>query len=74
MMDICDLFSREQDTEAPVESRQLLPMMRWTERLQVGRLVAAAVDLRYDVVDVGRGTLAWARVTSTPPLARRVPQ
>ena len=38
--------------------RRLRPMVLGTEPLELDRLVAAAVDLGHDVIDIGRGAIA----------------
>jgi hypothetical protein len=50
--------------------RCLLAMVLSAEALQIDGLIAPAVDLRHDVVDVRRGTLAGLAVLN--PLAPRM--
>jgi hypothetical protein len=46
--------------------------MGGTEALGVRRIVAPAVDLGHDLVDVGRGTTAGSGFRGPPPRARRL--
>jgi len=52
--------------------RRLQPVVAGAQRLQIRRLVAAAVDLRHDVVDAGRGAPAGSGIRRSPPLAGRI--